>query len=542
MPSPIADLISEINTLVAAINKLAAAEKQLSGGMNNTRLNGSTKSEWVGDQARNNLGSGHTQQNGWGGSNLLGAAALAGAYGAFGTRLNMRNVQVSSHAVDTIKTMFGDRISKPINFMAEKVKFDFGMAQAQNPATRPKGLMAEAYWVMKQGYTSGRGQAFASPQPNDQFYQRSTSERWRQSVGKMLGAPDVYSMMKETPNFASNALYQGAQLAGKWSTTRTASYLSINARLMTRQTGRWSGNGGWTSKAMVGTSRFVAEHGGQLALSALYHGAQGAKASIDQAYGPISWDPSQPVYRPTNPWGSALGGTLQTAAQIGAASAAYTQIAAAAAGSKTVGSVLLNLGRRSPHALVIFAAAHASYKYLSGEFKIEFEETKEGLREIGAWRESGYDPAKKFSYMKLGVKGKAYDIESEIFRRAEQEGSKAYGFGTEGATGKVRELASLVSFGWIRDKNELVREATAELAGRIKRATDNQAQAMEFASRKNFRKFSSKLAQANAEMKDLANPAWKNPKKLYQNMQAARLAARNYGSGLFTRGRQRVGD
>ena len=143
--------------------------------------------------------------------------------------------------------------------------------------------------------------------------------------------------------------------------------------------------------------------------------------------------------------------------------------------------------------------------------------------------------------MRLGMKGTKYDIQKEVMKMAQTEARKA-GYGITGMGGYWREVGNIVTFDWVKDRNTLIREAAEDLAGRIKRAADNQKQAMEYAWTRNFRKYSSKLAQATNELKDLANPAWKEPKKLYLNMQAARLASRNYGSGLFTRGRERIGD
>jgi hypothetical protein len=104
MASPIADLTNEINILIGAVNRLAAAERRLTGGQGNTRLNGSTKSEWAGDQARNNLGSGHTHQGGWN-TGLLTAAAI-GSYSFGSTRAQKFANDVRNFPEDILAASF----------------------------------------------------------------------------------------------------------------------------------------------------------------------------------------------------------------------------------------------------------------------------------------------------------------------------------------------------------------------------------------------------------------------------------------------------
>lgn len=521
MPNPIADLMGEINALIMAINKLAAAEKQLTGGMNNTRLNGSTKTEWVGDQARNNLGSGHNQQNGWG-NGLLAAAA---ASSALKKQLGLYDIPQSFYQDVFKDANHGQRLLADINrkrgyksqFIAGQLHTQMtGMSSEQGAPASPFKV---GFAFFERGFLS-KASGGARTQNRESYLEKAFDYSHFIGLQGSYKAGQTYEKIRESINRST--------IADRMRDPRGARVPQ-------------GGGGG----ILGGTSRFVAGHWKQIGLSAGYHGVQAFKEWSEQSVSRVEQDPNAAVYRPLSPLGMAVGGTIQTAAQLAVATHAFTAIQAGvtgvAAGTSGFISTLKVLGRKSLVAGAVLGAAHGMYKFLSGEYKKEFEETKEGMREIGAWRDPSYEANKKFAYMRMGIKGTARDIESAIFRDAETQ-ARRMGYGTSGVGGFIREMGNVATFGWVKDKNTLVKEAIADLEGRIKRTASNLSEANEHAARKNFNKYASKLAQASAEMKDLANPAWKNPKKLYQNMQAARLASRNYGSGLFTRGRVRIGD
>lgn len=528
MPSPIADLMGEINALIMAVNKLAAAEKQLSGGMNNTRLNGSTKSEWVGDQARNNLGSGHNQQSGWGTGLLAGAAAGGGLFNQSGKK---------------------DKYSIPISFYENAFK-DAGRGMDLMHSLSSSARDTRAGSGFKTSFITGQinSQMRSGTSGSESPFQEGFALYERGFLSRASGGARTQnreSYLEKAFDYSHFVGLQGSYKAGQaYEKIRESVNRSTIADRMRDPRGTKIPQGGGGGIA-GGTARFIAGHWKQIGISAAYHGKEAFREWAEQSVGRVQQDPNAAVYRPLSPVGMAIGGTIQTSAQLAVATHAFTAIQAGvtgvAAGTAGIIGTLKVLGRKSLVAGAVLAAAHGLYKFLSGEYKKEYEETKEGMREIGAWRDPSYEANKKFAYMRMGIKGTARDIESAIFRDVETQ-ARRMGYGTEGVGGFIREMGNVATFGWVKDKNTLVKDAIADLEGRIKRATSNLEQANESASRKNFIKYASKLAQTTAEMKDLANPAWKNPKKLYQNMQAARLANRNYGSGLFTRGRQRIGD
>lgn len=519
MPSAISEIEQEINGLIVAVNRLAAAERQLTGG--SSKNIAPSKQEWNLNQSSSSLNSGLNTHSGWQLS-IPAAAAAVGMGKSEGWNPTTKQSPLAGQPL-----LPGPLTSYSPTSLPAPASAGFDVAKLSH---------AERYVLSKM-------------QPGVRYPLRDPS-----AINKSFGLPQNAKLnVGLRPNLVGAPSGAGTfsvpiPLGGNQPTSPPPPWMSGRGQWNKRQ--RFAN---WMQGVRGTGQSFLDETGLSNRLTRRMMKA-GAIVQAGRTAGKL-WDVySSPVDAdtPTPTYGS-IGREIATQSiQV----AGMMAIAAAAMQPLKVSAAAFQAGRRA--GVVRNVLQRGIYQTTTSGTWLRAAVARTGTIALAytainiATKWINYDQEESERNDRMDNDAKTIKEARKSFtsiyggdvkEAMKQYKDRVYGENAQrGWTSVSRTTLSALTGGWVKSPEDIEEEALRKVTEYIKKAATNHGKAQEWAAKKDFKKFSSQLAQANAEMKNLAHPAWKNPKRMFQNIQAARNASRNYGHSLYTRGRERIGD